>query len=174
MITPWTPDDLQQYMDAQQITARLIRDVGETPTVPAAAIALGVEADQIVKTLLFLIEPSAQPNEPVKPPTPVVVISHGERRVDKKLLAERFGVGNKRVKFAPAEVVVELLGYPAGGVPPFGHRTRLPVILDASVINAAERFDGTVYGGGGDHATMMAVSVAELLRVLQPEVLVVS
>ncbi len=69
---------------------------------------------------------------------------------------------------------MELLGYPAGGVPPFGHRTRLPVIVDASMIDAAKRFGGMVYGGGGDHATMMAVSVAELLRVLQPEVLAVS
>ncbi|MCX6043627.1 MAG: hypothetical protein NT075_00830, partial [Chloroflexi bacterium] len=127
-----TPADLQAYIDAHQITAHLIQGIGDTPTVPAAAAALGVDAEQIIKTLLFLVE---KPGEAATSATPVIVISNGERRVDKKLLADHFQVGNKRIKFAPADVVLDLLGYPAGGVPPFGHRTPLPVILDATVIN---------------------------------------
>lgn len=168
---PRTPNDLQAYLNARQIPAQLIGELGDTPTVPAAAAALGVESDQIVKTLLFLVE---MPGEPTAPPQPVVVISHGERRVDKKRLADYWGVGAKRVKLASAELVLELIGYPAGGVPPLGHKTPLPVILDASVLAASERFGGIIYGGGGDDRTMLKVSLADLLKEIQPTIVAVS
>ncbi|NJN80879.1 MAG: YbaK/EbsC family protein [Caldilineaceae bacterium] len=165
-----TPDDLQQFVDDHQIDARLIRDIGETPTVPAAALALGVAEQQIVKTLLFLIKMAGADGET----RPVVVISNGVTRVDKQPLAGHFGVGRKRVRLAPAEVVLELLGYPAGGVPPFGHRTQLPVIVDAAVVDAGVRFGGILYAGGGDDRTMLEVSDVELLRIVRGEILAVS
>ena len=164
-----TPANLQEFIVEQGIGARLVTELGETPTVPAAAAALGVESDQIIKTLLFLIErPGAVEREPV------VVISNGEARVDKTLLAAHFGVGKKRVNLAPAPVVLDLLGYPAGGVPPFGHRTRLPMIVDAALLALEERFGGVIYGGGGDDRTMMELTVGELLRVTAPVILAVS
>jgi prolyl-tRNA editing enzyme YbaK/EbsC (Cys-tRNA(Pro) deacylase) len=166
-----TPIDLQSYIEIHQIAAQLLHGIGDTPTVPAAAAALNVAPEQIIKTLLFLVE---KPGEKAPPSSPVIVISNGERRVDKRLLADHFEVGNKRVKLAPAEVVVDLLGYPAGGVPPFGHKTMLPVILDAAIVGLQAHFDGVIYGGGGDHRTMMKLTVDELLRVLQPQILAVS
>ena len=164
------PADLQDYIDTRAIRAELFANIGHTPTVPAAALALGVETDQIIKTLLFLIE---KPGDK-ETAQPVIVISNGERRVDKKRLADHFKVGNKRVKFAAPEIVLDLLGYPAGGVPPFGHKTTLPVLLDAAIVSLADTFGGVIYGGGGDDYTMMKLTVAELLRVLQPEVMAVS
>ena len=166
--THYTAADLQRFIDAHAIQAELLPDIGHTPTVPAAAQALGVEADQIVKTLLFLVE------HPETGIAPVVVISHGEHRVDKGLLAARFAVSKKRVTLAPAAVVLATLGYPAGGVPPFGHLTPLPVIVDASVQALDARHGGVIYGGGGDDRTMMRLTVAELLRVTEAVVLAVS
>ncbi len=107
-------------------------------------------------------------------PEALVVISNGTNRVDKKALAARFGVGTKRVKLAPPDVVLELLGYPAGGVPPFAHRTVLPAVMDRSVVELADRFDDCVYAGGGDDVTMMELSVTDLRRVVQPDVLPLS
>lgn len=169
MITTRTPLDLQQFLLEQGIGAELLHDIGDTPTVPAAALALGVEADQIIKTLLFLVEQPMQSE-----PTAVVVISHGERRVDKKLLARHFGVGSKKAKLASAEVLLALLGYPAGGVPPIGHKTALPVLIDASVVTAAARFGDMVYGGGGDDRTMLRIPLTELLAYVQPTEVVLS
>jgi prolyl-tRNA editing enzyme YbaK/EbsC (Cys-tRNA(Pro) deacylase) len=153
------PQDLQAFIDEEGIAAELIDGLGDTPTVPAAAAALGVKSEQIVKTLLFLVEQQGEARRPV------VVISFGERRVDKGLLAERWGVGKKRVNLAPADVVLDLLGYAAGGVPPFGHRTALPVVVDAGVLNLRARNGGVIYAGGGDDRTMMRLTVDELLRV---------
>ena len=115
-----TPDDLQRFIDENGIEAQLLREIGDTPTVPAAAAALSVEPDRILKTLLFLAQ---KPGDRDAPPAPFVVISHGERRVEKRPLADLHGVGIKRIKLAPPDVVLQLLGYPAGGVPPFGHCT---------------------------------------------------
>lgn len=156
-----TPDDLQRWLDEHTVDARLIRDIGDTPTVPAAAQALGVETDQIIKTLLFLVR-IPQSGE-IKP---VVVISNGERRVDKRLLTSRFGVGKNQIKLAGADQVMALLGYPVGGVPPFGHRTPLPVVIDPPVLALANRYDGLIFGGGGDDRTMMALRVETLVNVL--------
>ena len=42
-----TPVDLQRYIELNQVTAELMQERGATPTVPAAAAALGVATDQI-------------------------------------------------------------------------------------------------------------------------------
>lgn len=158
-----TPADLQAYITRRQIQARLIPDMGHTPTVPAAAAALGVAPDQIVKSLLFLLETDRTAG---LPPQPLLVLSHGERRIDKRVLAEQFGVSNKRVTLAPADVVLATLGYPAGGVPPFGHRTAVAAIIDASILDLAAHDGGRIFAGGGDDYTMLELTVGELVRAL--------
>jgi prolyl-tRNA editing enzyme YbaK/EbsC (Cys-tRNA(Pro) deacylase) len=163
MIQQLTPPDLARFIQENRIHARLIAEIGDTPTVPAAAAALGVETDTIIKTLLFLVNNLKNKNAP---PQAVVVISNGERRVEKRALAEYYGVGKNQVKLAPAEVVLAELGYPAGGVPPFGHRHSLPVFLDASIA-VFSGYD-IIYGGGGDDRTMLALTVNELMRVTAP------
>jgi prolyl-tRNA editing enzyme YbaK/EbsC (Cys-tRNA(Pro) deacylase) len=169
---PHQPDDLRRFLAAAAITAVLVDGLGDTPTVPAAAAALGVDPDQIIKTLLFLVERRTAVGEAFD--DPVVVISNGQQRVDKALLAAHCGVGKKKINLAPATVVLDLLGYPAGGVPPFGHRTALPVLVDASILALRERFAGVIFGGGGDDRTMMRLTVDELLRVTQGEVVALS
>ena len=158
----FTPADLQKHLDAHHIDATLVADIGSTPTVAEAALALDVEPAQIVKTLLFLLKQADGARQPV------VVISHGEGHVDKKALARHFGVGAKKVKLADGETVLHLLGYPAGGVPPLGHRTPLPAIIDASVMALDKTFD-VIFAGGGDDQTMLRLSVAELRRAVEAE-----
>jgi len=171
MTTCLTPDDLAAYVERHAIRAQLIYDVGHTPTVPAAADALGVTAQQIIKTLLFTVR---RPDAPAPAPHPLLVISNGESRVSKKALARHCGVGQKQIKLAPAAVVVDLLGYPAGGVPPFGHRTSVPVIVDATILALRACDGGRIYGGGGDERTMLQLTVDELVRVVQPDIVAVS
>jgi prolyl-tRNA editing enzyme YbaK/EbsC (Cys-tRNA(Pro) deacylase) len=160
-----TPADLHRYLEEHAPDALLIDNLGDTPTVPAAAAALGVEPDQIIKTMLFEVKmPGAAE------PALVVVIGNGERRIDKRLLADQFGVGKKQVTLAGAERVAAEVGYPVGGVPPVGHRTALPVLLDESVLEIGERFGGILYGGGGDDHTMLRLTLDELMRLRQPVV----
>ena len=92
-------------------------------------------------------------------------------RVRLRPLADLHGVGIKRIKLAPPDVVLQLLGYPAGGVPPFGHCTAVQVLLDRSI---AALGPGFVYAGGGDDRTMLQLTVEELTRVVQPQIISLS
>ena len=148
-----TPADLACFIATNAIAAEIVPVTVETPTVPAAAAALGVSPSQIIKSLLFLVRDQ-----------PVLVIASGETMVDRGILAARFGVGKKQVKLADAETVLRLTGYPAGGVPPFGHPAPLPSLLDRAVL-AWE----LVYGGGGDDHTLLRVAPGELARVTAAE-----
>jgi Cys-tRNA(Pro) deacylase len=153
MTASLTPADLECLIGEQCIDTTIVPMHLETPTVPAAAAALGVQPGQIIKTLVFLIKEE-----------PTIVIASGDTTVDRRPLADRFGVGKKQVKLADAETVLRVTGYAVGGVPPFGHVTPAPVLLD-------ERICGwdVVYGGGGDDRTLLRITPRELARVTRAE-----
>jgi prolyl-tRNA editing enzyme YbaK/EbsC (Cys-tRNA(Pro) deacylase) len=110
---PDAPDNLQAA--SRPCHRRWIVFPGAPPTVPAAAAALGVEADQIVKSVIFWVDDR-----------PFLVYGCGTRRVDPRKLAMRLQVGRKRVKLANADQVLDLTGYAVGTVPPLGLKTPMP------------------------------------------------
>jgi len=150
-----TPTDLARYIHQHNVHARLITDIGDTATVPAAASALGVSTDQILKTLLFYVRGE-----------PYIVISHGVSPVPTRPIADHFGVGKRQIKLARPEQVVSETGYPVGGVPPIGHINSHPVLMAQSIL-AYE----VMFGGGGDDRTMLEIPTTELLRLLNPVLL---
>jgi prolyl-tRNA editing enzyme YbaK/EbsC (Cys-tRNA(Pro) deacylase) len=150
-----TPADLARTIEQRGIDARLITDIGDTPTVPTAAAALGVSVDEILKTLLFYVKGE-----------PWVVISHGVEPVPARVLADHFGVGKRQIKLARPEQVLAETGFPVGGVPPICHRNPNPVIMAQSILDYE-----IVFGGGGDDHTMLRIPVSELLRLLTPTLL---
>lgn len=158
-----SPAELANYIRREAIHAELIGDIGNTPTVPDAARALGVASERIIKTLLFLVKQGSDERQPI------VVIGHGPGHIEKGPLARHIGVGKKRIQLASPERVIALTGYPAGGVPPFGHRTKLRVLMDRNIERLGPA--STVYAGGGDDRTMLGLQVAELIRVVQPEII---
>ena len=150
-----TPNDLSRFIQQRGIRARLITDLDDVSTVPAAAAALGVSPDQILKTLLFYVRGA-----------PYIVISHGVAPVPARVLADHFRVGKRQIKLARPEQVTAETGYPVGGVPPLGHIHAHPVIMAQSLLEYE-----IVFGGGGDDRTMLEIPVSELLRLHAPELL---
>ena len=151
--SPSSGQGLANFITKNAIAAEIVPVAVETPTVPAAAAALGVTTGQIIKSLLFMIRDE-----------PVLVIASGDTLVDRGILAARFGVGKKQIKLADAETVLRLTGYPAGGVPPFGHPAPLLTLLDRGVL----AWD-VIYGGGGDDRTLLRIAPEELGRVTGAE-----
>jgi len=151
---PLTPDDLQAFLDAQDIEAEIVYPGAPTPTVPAAADALGVQEDQIVKSVVFLVDDR-----------PFIVYANGTRRVDPRKLAVRLDVSRKKVKLADADQVLELTGYAVGTVPPVGLKTRMPSFLDPAIQEHA-----LIYAGGGGISALLKLTPAELLRVTNAEI----
>jgi Cys-tRNA(Pro) deacylase len=157
-LEPLDSRHLQLFVDENRIAAKIIPLSVRTATVADAADALGVAAEQIIKSLVFRIDEA-----------PLLVINNGLARVDRKKLAAVTGVGRKRVKFASPEQALSITGYGVGAMPPFGHRTRLRTIVDAAVMELDE-----IYGGGGSIDAMMRLTPDELVRVTCSEVVDIS
>ena len=153
-----TSQDLQQFIDQNQIEAEILPMEADTPTVPDAARALGVEEEQIIKSLVFLVDGQ-----------PALVIANGTHKVDNRLVARHFGVGRKRAKMARPEQALEVTGYAVGAMPPFGHETRLPTIVDPGVVTHS-----VIFGGGGEIDAMLRLTPEELLRATSAKIVSVS
>lgn len=149
---------LARYIELHAIAATLVQPKSATPTVAQAAAALGCQPEQIIKSVLFLVKDG-------QPADQVLVIANGVRPIDFRRLADVLKVGRKRIRLAPAEVVLASTGYPAGGVPPFGFSQRLPTYIDRNVFE-----QDIIYGGGGDDRTMLCITPSELLRVTEGQV----
>lgn len=160
-----TPADLSRYIEAHYIHAEVVRPPHETPTVPLAARAMNCREDQIVKSVLFLVRGQA-PDAQGSDEKVVLVITNGTAPIDFRKLAEVFGVGRKKIKLAPPDVVLARTGYPAGGVPPFGYDQPVATFLDRSVLDQP-----TIYAGGGDERTLLRTTPEELLRVTEARII---
>lgn len=157
--------DLQRFLEEHQARAHILQLPVETPTVEAAARAVGTVPDKIVKSLLFLVDRR-----------PVLVIACGPQRVAAEVIARHYGLSRKRVRLAGPQAVLEATGYSIGALPPFGHRQALPTLLDRRVFDHEH-----VYAGGGSLTALVRLSPDELLRLtgaqtldLQPEANVAS
>lgn len=155
-----TAASVQQFIDAQGVTARVLFLEEETPTVAAAAAVLGVAPAQIIKSVLFLADKE-----------PVVVIASGEARLERKALADYLGVSRRRVKIASAEQVLAHTGYVAGSVPPFAYRRPLRTIVETAVTQLT--YDH-LYGGGGDMNALLQLTLPQLQQVVGTETAVLA
>ncbi|MFZ2487409.1 MAG: YbaK/EbsC family protein [Anaerolineae bacterium] len=152
------PDKLARYLQQHAIAAILVHPDAETPTVPAAAAALHCATEQIIKSVLFILKEGEQASARL-------VISNGVAPVDFHKLAGLWQVSRKRIRLAPAEVVLAETGYPAGGVPPFGFAQPIPTFIDQRVLAQP-----VIFGGGGDHRTMLRLTPEELMRVTRGQI----
>lgn len=155
---PLTPDDVQAALTALNLPIEIRFFETTTATSQQAADNIGCELGQIVKSLCFIVElPDNQ--------QPVLVLTSGDQRVDDRKIAERYGVGRKRVRVATPDECVAIFGYAPGGVPPIGHRTAgLPVFIDSSLL----RFD-QLYAAGGAHNAIFPITPTELERATNGE-----
>lgn len=101
-----------------------------TRTAAEAAAACGCDVGQIVKSLVFVVDD-----------VPTMVLCAGDRRVS--------AVHGRP---ASADEVRAATGFSIGGVPPLGHDTELPTIVDESL----RRFERVWCAAGTPHAVFEA------------------
>ncbi|WP_119065250.1 EthD family reductase [Aggregatilinea lenta] len=151
---PLTPDHVSAYIEEHKVLAEIVYPGVPTPTVTAAAQALNVEPEQIVKSVVFLVNKQ-----------PFLVYGCGTRRVDPAKLAARLQVNPDRVQLADADQVFEITGYNVGTVPPLALKTPMPAFMDPAV-----QANEIVYAGGGGIDALLKIASAELLRHSKAEV----
>jgi len=117
-----------------------------------SAQSLGVPEHHVVKTLVMQDEEGR----------PLVVLMHGDRKVSTKNLARQ--AGRKRIEPCKPEVAQRHSGYQVGGTSPFGTRKPLPVYMERSILELPQ-----LYINGGRRGFLVKVTPAELVRVLEPQ-----
>lgn len=140
---------LQSFIDRHGLRATILKMTEPTPTVAEAARVLEIEEQQVIKSLVFQT-----------PEGPILAVSAGGERLDRKKIATQLGCSGRKVKFVSADEAFAITGFVVGSMPPFGHRHTLPTLLDPSVLNYPELF-----GGGGETDAMLRVDLEELRRV---------
>jgi Cys-tRNA(Pro) deacylase len=117
----------------------------------ASSTALGVDEHSVVKTLVMEDENKE----------PLLVLMHGDKQVSLKALARE--LGRKRIEPCKPEVAQRHTGYLVGGTSPFGTRKKLTVCLEETIASLP-----ALYINGGKRGFLVALTPAELIRVLQP------
>ena len=96
-----------------------------TKTAADAAAAIGCEVGQIVKSLIFAVDGEV-----------VLAYVSGANQLDERKLAA--AAGGAKCARVDADAVRVATGYPIGGVPPFGHDTRLRIFIDPDLLSYDE------------------------------------
>lgn len=116
-----------------------------TKTAADAAAAIGVDVGQIVKSLIFAVDGSV-----------VLAYVSGANQLDERKLAA--AAGGAKARRVDADTVREATGFPIGGVPPFGHRTSLPVFIDPDLLQYDE-----VWAAAGTWNDVFPIGPADLV-----------
>lgn len=147
--------DLQAYMVDRFVSGEILYLDVPTPTVETAARAVNASVDQIIKSILFMVDEQ-----------PVLAIANGNTMIRQRAIGAVYGVSKKKVRLASPEEVLVLSGYEVGAMPPFGHRQPFPTLMDQRVLDIPE-----AYAGGGAENVLLRVNPQEILKVTGARVL---
>lgn len=139
---------------------RLLRDGGipfsshfysyeEHGGAPRAATELGVPLHQVVKTIVMSTETHQT----------ILILMHGDMEISVKQMARILSV--KRITPCDPVEVHRQTGYIVGGISPLGTRNRLPVYVEASVLELP-----VMYLNGGKRGFLIGITPDELRKVL--------
>ncbi len=140
---------VQRVFDAlrdQGVEPQIVEFAESTRTAEEAARAVGTSVERIVKSLVFAAGDQ-----------PILALVSGSNRVAPARLADALGAPIRR---ADADLVRAATGFAIGGVPPIGHTTPLPVVLDEDLL----QYD-TVYAAAGTPNAVFPIAPGDLLRV---------
>jgi prolyl-tRNA editing enzyme YbaK/EbsC (Cys-tRNA(Pro) deacylase) len=148
-------NELCGFMNAHGIHGEILQLGVPTPTVETAAQAVCALPDQIIKSILFIVDEQ-----------PVLAVACGKSSIGRRAIADLYGVDKKRVRLATPEMVLEISGYEVGAIPPFGHRQPLTTVIDPKVLDLSE-----AYAGGGSENALLRLNPQDILRVTGAQVL---
>jgi Cys-tRNA(Pro) deacylase len=113
---------VQEALQGHGLTCEVLQMRDTTRSAEDAALAVGCEVGQIVKSLVFEGKQSHRP---------VLVVTSGANRVNEKTIGKYLA---ESIKMANPEFVREVTGFAIGGVPPVGHRHPLKIFIDEDLL----------------------------------------
>lgn len=125
-----------------------IRETGDARTAQAAADALGVEVDQIAKSIIFQAEPSG---------AAVLFLTAGGNQVDP---AKATALAGESLGKADAALVRAQTGFAIGGVSPIGHLSPIRTWIDPRLFD----FD-QIWAAAGTPRHVFEIKAEKLIEI---------
>jgi Cys-tRNA(Pro)/Cys-tRNA(Cys) deacylase len=142
-----------QFLKQQQIAHEVITYEHREKGARFAARATGFPLSQTVKTLVVSLDTNRY----------ALVLMPGESELSLKKAAAAGGA--KRAAMADRASAARVTGYVVGGISPFGTKKRLPVLMEAALLNYPE-----VMINAGRRGTMVKLAPADIVRTLDAAV----
>jgi Cys-tRNA(Pro)/Cys-tRNA(Cys) deacylase len=138
---------LEDYLDRNNVWHRFVEKADTVHTADASQ-ATGIDLHRITKNLISVTDQGEH----------VVLIVPGDRRVD--LAAAARALGARNVRLMPFDSSEAISGYPPGGTPSLGYKTKMRVVVDQEL----SRFE-TFYCGGGSRGKLLEVKFVDVVRL---------
>lgn len=147
---------VQDALHQTGFTGQVVELENSTRTAAEAAASAGCEIGQIVKSLVFRVQPDGEP---------VLVLVSGANRVHEKRLGRQLGGPLAK---ADADYVHEVSGFAIGGIPPVGHKTPLKTYIDEDLL----QYD-VIWAAAGTSNAVFKLTPQELVSLSGGQVLCV-
>lgn len=117
-----------------------------------ASQATDIPLSKIIKTLVFV-------DQDLKP---LVAIVRADCTVSRHKLESCSR--SRSVRIASNDLAERVTGYPAGGIPPVGHKKKVPVYFDSQVLK-----NEYIWCGGGSRTKLIRLKVSDVISLLSPQ-----
>jgi len=108
---------VQNALAKQGLECTVVELSSSTRTAQEAAVAIGCDVAQIVKSLIFKTKQTHKP---------VLILASGPNRVNEQVIESYIG---EKLSKADADFTREVTGFAIGGIPPIGHKQIIDLIF---------------------------------------------
>ena len=142
--------EVKAYLDGKQVDYEVIPHPRVFSTIDEA-LALGIEADEIAKTLVIHVTRL--------PENQALMVIPGSRKVSNSKIREVFGTKHARLALED-EMARDFPQFELGAVPPLGELLDLPVYIDERLLAHT-----TILFTGGTHTGSVKMSVDDFFNL---------
>ena len=147
-LLPPSAQKVQDVLRQAGFSGAIMEVPQSTRTAAEAAVAVGCDVAQIVKSLIFRGSVTDRP---------LLIIASGANRVNEKSVGVLIG---EPLAKADAEFVRQHTGYAIGGVPPVAHVSQIATFVDEDLLHQPE-----IWAAAGTPNTLFRLTPTDLLRL---------
>jgi prolyl-tRNA editing enzyme YbaK/EbsC (Cys-tRNA(Pro) deacylase) len=147
---------VQEALKLKGLNCKVIQLSESTRTAQEAALTIGCDVAQIVKSLIFKTTTHK----------PVLILASGSNRVNEKIIESHVG---EKITKADADFAREITGFAIGGIPPVGHKSPIDwIFIDEDLL----KYD-SVWAAAGTPNAVFNLTSKDLQEMTNGKVIVI-
>jgi len=148
-------EKFKKILERLKLKVDIITFEESTKTSQQAANCLKIDVAQIGKSIVFKTQSRKF----------IMVITSGVNSVNEQKIEQEI---QEKLEKTNGNEIKEYIGFPIGGIPPFGHDNHLTLFLDEDLLKFNE-----IYCAAGTPNTVFAINPRKLLEITKSKVLCV-